>query len=78
VSSLQDFIKTIKRFRGELGEDLWFRGQANARHDLKPRTYRSSANYEGEAEDENRYDFQRRGFNFSPDVCRRVIGSGTS
>jgi FRG domain len=65
TSSVRDFIQRVIELRNSWrADDLWFRGQHNIRHDLRPGTYRQKNLYQDEAEDERRYEFKRRAVQF--------------
>jgi hypothetical protein len=55
--SLEDFSTRVKKLTRDWTREPWFRGQ-DARHDLRPKLYREKR--ENEAEDELRWEFQRR------------------
>lgn len=56
--SLEAFSDRVKKLSRHWGEDPWFRGQDDARKDLRPNIYR--AQRDDETEDELRWEFQRR------------------
>ncbi len=58
--SLEDFLSLLRRLRRAWGDELWFRGQRDARKELIPRTYRHPDAYKNEAEDELRWAFQMK------------------
>jgi hypothetical protein len=55
--SLEEFYAHVKRLTDAWNEEPWFRGR-DARDDLRPKFYREKR--EDEAEDELRWEFQRR------------------
>ena len=60
ATSLRQFIDVFVRLQRAWGDELWFRGQADARKQLIPGTYRHPNAYKNEAEDELRWAFQLR------------------
>jgi len=65
AGSVADFVRLVSRIeRAWRADALWFRGQGNSAHGLKPGTYRRPDRYRDEAEDERCYEFRRRAVQF--------------